>query len=370
VIELPESTRTAAEAARAVGCELRQIVKSLVFQTAVSRKPVLVLASGSTRVDEAWMARYVAETLTRADPEFVRSVTGYAIGGVPPSGHVSPIPTYVDYDVLELSEVWAAAGHPHAVCRLTSRELLDLTGASPVPVTPLDVSRDDSGLWITFDCYGTLIDWRTGLLEQIRRLAPPGGQPERLFAAYLREERVLEAGPYLPYREVMAEAMFRAARSEGLEFSREAAAKVPQSIPLWPPFPDTQASISSLVHAGFRIGVLSNIDNELLDLTLRNLGVRADCVVTAEDVRSYKPALNHWIRFLKRTGVRPEEALHVSGSVEYDIDSARRLGFRTAYIERYEEAAPGVDVGISVRSLAELANHLRAGGRSVGAGLW
>jgi 2-haloalkanoic acid dehalogenase type II len=359
VVELSDSTRTAAEAARAVGCELRQIVKSLVFQLAVSKRPVLILASGTNRVDEAWMARYIGEPLARADPEYVRSVSGYAIGGVPPAGHTTTIPTYVDYDLLELPEVWAAAGNPHAVCRLTSMELLDLTGAHPVPVTPLPLAVDGSDSWITFDCYGTLVDWRTGLLQQFDRLAPDGAQPNRLFAAYLREEQALEAGPYMPYRRLMSEAVVRAARSEGLEFSQEEAAEFPDSIPRWPAFEDTRASLASLSHDGFRIGVLSNIDNDLLDLTLRNLGLRADSVVTAEDVRSYKPALKHWIRFLRQTGTRPEKVLHVSGSVEYDILSGRSLGFCTAYVARYGAPPATTEVGLTVGTLSELVQRLR-----------
>ena len=359
VVELPESTRTAIEAARAIGCELGQIVKSLVFQTRETTRPILVLVSGKNRVDEAILSNFVGEPLARADPEFVRSVSGYAIGGVPPVGLTTAIPTYVDYDLLELSELWAAAGHPHAVCRLTPSELLDLTNGSPVPVYPLPLSATDKAAWVTFDCYGTLIDWQRGLLEQLDHLAPTRADPARLFSAYLREEKALEAGPYMPYRQLMAEAVRRAARSEGFDVSSEAAKAVPDSIRGWPPFGDTRDSLSALASEGYRIGVLSNIDNDLLTLTLQNLNLEADCVVTAEDVRSYKPAFNHWIRFLKQTGQQPEGVLHVSGSIEYDIDSSRRLGFRTAYVARYGDAAAGSAAGFSVRDLAELVQRLR-----------
>lgn len=356
VVELPESTRTAAEAARAVGCELRQIVKSLVFQGGVSGKPILVLASGANRVDESWMARYVGEPLTRAHPEFARSVSGFAIGGVPPAGHTSPIPTYIDCDLLELREVWAAAGHPHAVCRLTSRELLDLTHGQPVPVTPLEQRESDSTTWITFDCYGTLVDWREGFAETMRQmgLSPSAGGEDRLFRAYLAAERVVEAGPYRPYREVMAEALVQAARAEGLELSLSQAEQLPRSLPEWPLFPDVRDSLAHLRRQGFHLGILSNIDRDLLDRTLSHHGISVDFIVTAEDVRSYKPAPPHWARFLKGTGAVPSSVFHVSGSYGYDLEIAAALGFRTVYVARYGPPPAGPRVDLVIPGLREL----------------
>lgn len=128
ILELSESTRTAAEAAGAIGCELAQIAKSLVFRSA-SGSPILVIASGRNRVDENRLAGMVGEPIERAPAEFVRSVTGYAIGGVPPAGHDTPLPlVLVDADLFEYEEIWAAAGTPRAVMRLTPDELLRLSG--------------------------------------------------------------------------------------------------------------------------------------------------------------------------------------------------------------------------------------------------
>ncbi len=358
VRELPDSTATAAEAASAIGCDVRQIVKSLLFRTRKSRHPVLVLSSGSHRVDEEWMRHFAEEPLVRADPEYVRSVTGFAIGGVPPVGLAAPLIPFVDYDLLELNEIWAAAGHPHAVCRLTPAELLRITRGRPVPVVPL--SRPDEVPWITFDCYGTLIDWRTGLLEQVGRLTRGRTQQDRLFAAYLREERAIESGPYLPYRTVVAEAILRATQAEGIPLSREVAERIPESIPHWPAFGDTRSALNSLVKRGFHIGVLSNVDSDLMNETLHNLGVKADRVVTAEEVRSYKPMFKHWIHFLKLTGAQPEEVLHVSASVEHDIEPAMALGFRTAYVTRYGDLPSGQNVGRIVHGLTELLDQTAA----------
>lgn len=347
VHELPASTRTAPEAAQAVGCDVRQIVKSLLFRTAGSGTPVLVLASGGHRVDEQWMQREVGEPLARADPEYVRSVTGFAIGGVPPVGHDSEIPTFVDYDLLEFHEIWAAAGHPNAVFRLTSRELLELTGGRAVPVTPPATPPAAERAWVTFDCYGTLIDWRTGLLEALRRTTASWTEAERarLFPAYLAAEQRLEGGPYRTYRELVVDALREAAATCGRSISESEAGEVPESIPEWPAFSDTRAALEALRAHGFRIAVLSNIDRDLLDRTLRAHDLAVDLSVTASDVRSYKPFPAHWVRFLKQTHVVPNEVWHVAGAYPYDIPVAARLGFRTAYIARYsgETLGPGTD---------------------------
>ncbi|MHB1294850.1 MAG: YbaK/EbsC family protein [Anaerolineae bacterium] len=126
VVELPDSTRTAAEAAEAIGCSVAQIVKSLVFEGQQTHRPVLVLASGVNRVDEAALAGLVAEPLKKADADFVRTHTGFAIGGVPPVCQVEDVATYIDEDLLQYAALWAAAGTPHAVVCLTAEELRSL----------------------------------------------------------------------------------------------------------------------------------------------------------------------------------------------------------------------------------------------------
>jgi prolyl-tRNA editing enzyme YbaK/EbsC (Cys-tRNA(Pro) deacylase) len=134
VIEFRESTRTAQEAADRVGCTLGQIVKSLIFRGQVNNKPILVLTSGANRVDETLVSHYTGEPIGRADADFVRSSTGFAIGGVPPIGHAVPIETYVDEDLLQFTIIWAAAGTPFAVFDLTPSDLLKMTGGKVVRV--------------------------------------------------------------------------------------------------------------------------------------------------------------------------------------------------------------------------------------------
>lgn len=134
VVELPSSTRTAQEAAQAIGCDVAQIAKSLIFKTRISQRPILVIASGSNRVNEKKIAGLVGEKVAKADADFVRQFTGFAIGGVPPVGHLQPIETYIDEDLLVFDEIWAAAGTPHAVFCLTGDDLLALTEGKVVPV--------------------------------------------------------------------------------------------------------------------------------------------------------------------------------------------------------------------------------------------
>ena len=134
VIEHSESTRTAQEAADRAGCELGQIVKSLIFKGRESGKPILVLTSGANRVDEKRISGYAGEPIGRADADFVRAVTGFAIGGVPPVGHVQKMETYIDEDFLQYPTVWAAAGTPNAIFELPPDVLQKITDGKVVTV--------------------------------------------------------------------------------------------------------------------------------------------------------------------------------------------------------------------------------------------
>jgi Cys-tRNA(Pro) deacylase len=134
VIEHAESTRTAQEAADRAGCELGQIVKSLIFKGKESNKPILVLTSGANRVDEKRISEYVGEKIGKADADFARAVTGFAIGGVPPFGHIQKVETYIDEDFLQYQTVWAAAGTPNAIFELKTEDLQKLTDGKIVQV--------------------------------------------------------------------------------------------------------------------------------------------------------------------------------------------------------------------------------------------
>ena len=135
VVEMPESTRTAEEAAQACGCAVGQIVKSLVFQGADSSKPYLLLVSGSNRVDEKAVAVTIGESLKRPNADYVRDITGYAIGGVPPFGHAKALATFIDGDLLQFEEIWAAAGTPKCVMKLHPEQLQSALQASLIEVS-------------------------------------------------------------------------------------------------------------------------------------------------------------------------------------------------------------------------------------------
>jgi prolyl-tRNA editing enzyme YbaK/EbsC (Cys-tRNA(Pro) deacylase) len=134
VVELPESTRTAKEAASAIGCEQGQIVKSIVFMTSLTRKAVLVIASGINRVNENNISFLLKEPVIKADGDFVRNTTGYAIGGVPPVGHSPDVTIFIDQDLMKYRQVWAAAGTPHAVFELDPSDLPGLTGGMVIDI--------------------------------------------------------------------------------------------------------------------------------------------------------------------------------------------------------------------------------------------
>ena len=134
VVELDRSARTAADAAQALGCRVDQIVKSLVFRGRRTDQAVLVAGSGANRVDEDKVARLVDESVEKADAAFVRARTGFAIGGVAPVGSTGPLTTLIDEDLMKWEEIWAAAGHPSSIFRLTPADLVRMTSGRVVVI--------------------------------------------------------------------------------------------------------------------------------------------------------------------------------------------------------------------------------------------
>ena len=134
VVELPDSTRTAAEAAAAIGCTVAQIAKSLVFKGKTSGSPILVIASGVNRVNTQRLAELIGEAIDKPDADYVRDKTGFVIGGVPPVGHSTPLITFIDEDLRQFGTIWAAAGTPRAVFELTPDDLEKMTGGRVIDV--------------------------------------------------------------------------------------------------------------------------------------------------------------------------------------------------------------------------------------------
>ena len=135
VVESSQTTRSAAEAAQAIGCRVEQIAKSLVFRGTGTDKPILVIASGPNRVNEEVIASHCGEPVEMGNADFVRKRTGFAIGGVPPVGHPEPLETYIDEDLVRYEEIWAAAGTPNAVFRLSPEDLKKMTDGRMICIT-------------------------------------------------------------------------------------------------------------------------------------------------------------------------------------------------------------------------------------------
>jgi len=134
VRELPDTTRSAVEAAQAIGCTVEQIAKSLVFKSKQTQRSILVIASGPNRVNEKQIGELLGEPIEKADADFVRQKTGFAIGGVPPLGHTEQPEVFIDEDLMQYAEIWAAAGTPHAVFRLLPADLMTITKGRIVAV--------------------------------------------------------------------------------------------------------------------------------------------------------------------------------------------------------------------------------------------
>jgi 2-haloalkanoic acid dehalogenase type II len=196
---------------------------------------------------------------------------------------------------------------------------------------------------LTFDCYGTLIDWETGILAGLRRaLASRSVEPadEELLELYSRAEASAEAGPYLRYREILARCLREICRHYGVEPSDQAAAAFGASVADWPAFPDSAAALARL-KTRFRLGVITNCDDDLFGASNRRLDVEFDWVVTAQSVGSYKPDPRNFTAAFERLGIPRERILHVAQSLFHDHAPAKGLGLSTVWIDRRHDR-PGL----------------------------
>jgi 2-haloacid dehalogenase len=187
--------------------------------------------------------------------------------------------------------------------------------------------------WITFDCYGTLVDWNRGITAAMESVAP--GRGAELRALYERVEPEVQAErPFRRYREVLAEGLRRSARIAGVELAAGDDRALAASLPEWPVFDDVGPSLGALHDAGYRLAVLSNVDPDLFAATRERLPVEIDLVVTAADVESYKPGLAHFERFRELSGAIPGEWVHTARSWFHDIVPAHRLGVPSVWVNR------------------------------------
>jgi len=213
--------------------------------------------------------------------------------------------------------------------------------------------------YLTFDCYGTLIDWQTGIEETLRatfgNVRVKGGD---LLAAYVSAEKKEET-TYKKYTEVLRRAALSLSDTLGVGVSDSAARKFAASVPSWPVFPDTVEFLHDMGSMGYKRFILSNVDDAILEETIVRNRLEVDGFVSAEDVGSYKPEAGHWLEFLRRSGAAKGEVLHVAQSIYHDIIPARQLGIASAWINRYGERFPtGAEPSIISRDLAGLAEVL------------
>lgn len=215
----------------------------------------------------------------------------------------------------------------------------------------------DQNNTITFDCYGTLIDWQTGIRAIFEELV--GENPDaikRIFEFYDEEERRIEKLSYRSYREVVSLASYAAAKRAGIVFSREDSNRVAEEIPRWKPFPDTNPSLEKLSQK-YILGILSNIDNDLLSGTLKHFKVKFDLIVTAEDVRSYKPKHVHFQEARRRIG--KARWLHAAASLYHDIAPANELGIDSVWVNRTHSKPDQSYPGVIKREVGDLSQLVK-----------
>ena len=189
---------------------------------------------------------------------------------------------------------------------------------------------------LTFDCYGTLIDWETGLLDAFRPVLRAHGVQagdDDVLARYARHEAEAQAGPYLRYREVLAAGLRGVARELGFEPSDAQVSTFSGSVAEWPAFPDSSAALERLGQR-FRLGVITNCDDDLFAASNARLGVDFDWVVTAAQAGGYKPGLKGFELAFARIDVPRERILHVAQSLFHDHVPAKSLGLTTVWIDR------------------------------------
>jgi 2-haloacid dehalogenase len=193
-----------------------------------------------------------------------------------------------------------------------------------------------SGRWATFDCYGTLVDWDGGIGAELGRLF--GAEHRvRLLARYHDLEPELQRDGTLSYRQVMARTLEAVAGQEGFELSEGERDALGRSLPSWPVFAEVPGALAEARRRGWRLAILSNSDRDLIEASMRAIGVRIDVAIVAGEIGSYKPAHAHWDMFFGSTHASRERHVHVAASLFHDVAPANELGLRSVWINRLGE---------------------------------
>lgn len=191
--------------------------------------------------------------------------------------------------------------------------------------------------WASFDCYGTLVDWNTGILAELERLFGVE-HAERLLVRYHELEPEIQGeSPGRTYREVLTIALERLEAETGLAVPEGETSALARSLPTWPVFEDVPDALAEARDRGWRLAILSNTDRDLIDASMAAIGVPFDLSIVASEIGSYKPARRHWEVFRERTGADESRHAHVAQSLYHDIDTARELGLPCIWVNRLEE---------------------------------
>jgi len=217
---------------------------------------------------------------------------------------------------------------------------------------------------ISFDCYGTLVDWKKGVLDALRPLFDDyflDIDDEHIFGLFAEFDESLVTGEFMNYTDVLSEVMKHFAKRLNVNIQSSDIGLLAESLPSWPPFEDSVEALDELKSKGFRLAVISNVDRPLLDKTLDKMDVTFDVVVTSDEIGSYKPSGENFLEALRRFHLPADEIIHVAQSHFHDILPARDLGITAAWINRYNDPVPPLDeeyAGLRFPDLASFVSGL------------
>lgn len=225
-----------------------------------------------------------------------------------------------------------------------------------------DPEPAEGARWATFDCYGTLVDWDSGIRAVLGRLLGAGQEAELLRRYHELEPALQRARPTARYRDVMAEVLVELAKEAGTRLDPGEEQALGSSLPSWPVFPEVRGELARARGRGWRLVILSNTDRDLLDASIEAIGEVFDGAIVASEIGSYKPAHGHWKAFYERTGADPRRHVHVAQSHFHDIAPAQQLGITTIWVNRlHERAEPAAARELpDLRNLADVLDELVA----------